>query len=81
MHNNQLDNKAAISNSNNNTINPKSKHVDLRYHSVREHVKLNNVKLNHIKSQDNLADGLTKYLNTTLMNKFREKLLSSFNDN
>jgi len=30
------DNKAAIYSCENETINPKSKHIDLRYHSIRE---------------------------------------------
>ena len=29
---------------------------------------------------NNLSDGFTKYLNTTLMNKFRENILTSFKD-
>jgi len=74
------DNKTVIYNSNNQTINPKSKHIGLQYHSIRELIKLNEVKLEYIKSNENLADGFTKYLNSTLIKRFREKLLSSFND-
>ena len=74
------DNKAAICNSENETINPKSKHIDLRYHSIRESIKNNYIKLKYVKSEYNLSDGFTKYLNTTLMNKFRENILTSFKD-
>jgi len=49
------DNKAAIFNCKNETINPKSKHIDLRFHRIRELVKGNQIKLNYIKSRDNLS--------------------------
>jgi len=71
----KIDNKAAIYNSKNETINPKSRHIDLKYHKIRELVKENKIDLKYIKSQYNLADGLTKYLNGTLTNKFRNTLL------
>jgi len=32
----KIDNKAAIYNSKNETINPKSRHIDLKYHKIRE---------------------------------------------
>jgi len=75
------DNQAAIYNGENETINPKSKHIDLRFHSIRELIKNNQIKLQHIRSGENLADGFTKYLNTNLLNKFRENILFEFNDN
>ena len=74
------DNKAAIYNCENETINPKSKHIDLRYHSIRELIKEKYINLKYVKSEHNLSDGFTKYLNTTLMNKFRENILTSFKD-
>ena len=64
-----IDNKAAIYNNKNETINPKSIHIDLKYHKVRELIKENKIKLKYIKSQYNLADGFTKYLNDTLTKK------------
>jgi len=73
-----IDNKAAIYNSKNETINPKSRHIDLRFHKIRELVKENKISLRYIKSQYNLADGFTKYLNGTLMKKFKNSLLTDF---
>jgi len=45
----------------NETLNPRSRHIDLRYHKVKELVKTNTIKLEYIKSENNLADGFTKY--------------------
>jgi len=73
-----VDNKAAIYNCENETINPKSRHIDIKYHHIRELVKENRIKLKYVKSMDNLADGFTKYLYTNLMNKFRESILEKF---
>ena len=75
-----VDNKATIQISKNNLINPKSKHIDIRYHFIRELVLQNKIELVYIKSQNNLADGLTKYLNNSLMDKFRNLLLYNFED-
>ena len=70
------DNKATIYNFMNETINPKSKHIDIKYHHIRDLVKENKIDLKYIKSQDNLADGFTNYLNITLMTKFRNNILT-----
>jgi len=70
-----IDNRAAIYNSKNETINPKSRHIDLRYHKIRELIKEDKIDLKYIKSQYNIADGFTKYLNGTLTKKFKNSLL------
>jgi len=56
------------------------KYIDLRYHSIRKLVKNNYIDLKYVKYKYNLSVGLTKYLNSSLMNKFRSYILSSFND-
>jgi len=71
-------NKATIYNSENQLINPKSKHINIRYHQVRVLVNKQILKLKYIKSKENLVNGLTKYLNNTLMNKFRDSTQSRF---
>jgi len=68
-----------IYNSENQSINPRSKHIDIKYHHIRDLVNKKIIKLEYIKSKDNLADCFTKYLNNTLMNKFRNTLLTKIN--
>jgi len=71
-----VDNKAAIYNCQNQSINPRSKHIDIKFHHVRNLIKENKIDLKYIKSKNNLADGFTKYLNSSLMDSFRNSLLS-----
>ena len=54
-----VDNKAVTYNAKNQSINPKTKHVDIRVHYIREIVKENKIYLKYIKSENNLADGFT----------------------
>lgn len=70
-----VDNKAAIFISENNLINQKVKHIDIRYHYIRELIKENKIKLKYIKSQENIADGLTKFLSNIKMTTFRNNIL------
>ena len=75
-----IDNKAAIYNAQNQSINPKTKHMDIRIHHIRELIKNGKITLKYIRSQHNLADGFTKYLNNTQMDKFRNSLLTKATD-
>jgi len=45
-----VDNKAATYNSENETINPKSMHIDIKYYRIKELVKSNKKGLIYIKS-------------------------------
>ena len=52
----------------------------IRVYYIREIVKENKIYLKYIKSENNLADGFTKYLNGTLMVKFRNSLSTKIDD-
>jgi len=73
-----VDNKATIYNSENQSINPKSKHIDIRYHHIRDLISKKLIVLKYVKSKSNLADGFTKFLNKTLMDNFRNTVLTEF---
>jgi len=44
-----IDNKAAIYDNESETINPKSRHIDLKYHKIREFIKEDKIELNIYK--------------------------------
>ena len=56
------DNQACIARSNNPIMHKRTKHIDVRFHFVREKVESKEVELVHIPTQHQLAEILTKPL-------------------
>lgn len=56
------DNKGAIDLSNNGGYRPRTKHIDIRHHFIREKVDCGEVKIEHIPTERMTADVLTKAL-------------------
>nr|ADE10067.1 rve [Tremella fuciformis] len=56
------DNQAAILLSKNPVQHDRSKHIDIRYHFIREKVEHGDITLNHVATEHNLADLFTKSL-------------------
>lgn len=57
-----------------NTETRRGKSIDIKFHSIREAVKMGEVQLKYIRSQDNIADILTKPLGTTAFDSIRRKM-------
>lgn len=57
------DNRGAIQLAKNSVTNPRSKHIDVRHHFLREHVESGIVNVMYTPSENMLADSLTKPLN------------------
>lgn len=60
------DNKSAIAISENPKFHSRVKHIDIRFHYLRDAVRSGELKVEYIPSEDNPADILTKSLGTTL---------------
>lgn len=60
-----FDNKSAIDTETGDSINRRSKHIDQRFHFIREQVQDGVVDISHIPTEDMLADHLTKPLGPT----------------
>ncbi|KAJ4781946.1 polyprotein [Rhynchospora pubera] len=69
-----LDSKSAIELAKNPVHHERSKHIDVRYHFIREQVKMKNIELIHVKSEDQVADIFTKPLPIKLFEKFKNLL-------
>ena len=52
----------------------KSKHIDIRYHFIRDLCTSNAIKLAHVGSNDNIADIMTKQLPRCKFDKFHEAI-------
>ena len=58
----QVDNKSAIELAKNPMNHERSKHIDVRFHFIRDHVNKGSVELVHVASQDQVADIFIKPL-------------------
>ena len=57
-----VDNKSAISLFKNPVFHDRSKHIELRYHFIRQCVEEGSIDINYIRTNDQLTDPLTKAL-------------------
>ena len=68
------DNKSAIALAKNLVFHGRSKHIDIKYHYIREQVKDGEIELNFCRSEDQIADILTKPLKADLFERLKTML-------
>ena len=68
-----VDNKSAIELAKNPIQHGRSKHIDIRYHFIRDHVKQKTVKQKYCSTTEQVADIFTKALSTDNFRRLREK--------
>ena len=73
----RVDNVGAIYLAHNATSGPRTKHVDIRYHFVRDYIEDGIVKILFVKSADNDSDIYTKNLGEELFNKHSKKYIET----
>ena len=57
------DNQGAIKLADNPVNHPKTKHIAVRYHAIREHIANGEIRLEYLSTDRMVADGLTKATN------------------
>ena len=60
------DNQSAICLAKNQSIHGRTKHIDIKYHFIRDAVEAGKIKLVYCASEDMIADMLTKELYQTI---------------
>ena len=68
------DNQGAIFLASNPAQEHRSKHIDIRYHYIRECVEKEKVKLHFVPTTEQIADIMTKNLSYDKFKKFRNQL-------
>jgi len=68
------DNTSSIKLSKNPIVHARSKHIDVRFHFLRDLAKDGVIELNHCNSQDQLADIMTKPLQLETFCNLRTRL-------
>ena len=68
------DNRSGIRLSENPVFRDRSKHIDIRYHFLRDYVQRGTIRLEYIQTNEQVADFFTKALCRQSFVKFRDKL-------
>ena len=68
------DNQSAIKISLNPVQHSKTKHIDIRHHFIREHIKLGDIEVHFIHTEEQLADIFTKPLDEARFRELRHEL-------
>ena len=69
-----MDSKSAIELAKNPVHHERSKHIDVRFHFIRECIKRKDIKMVHVPSRDQIADIFTKPLPKQLFEHFKKQL-------
>lgn len=70
----KVDNKSAISLCKNPVFHDRSKHIDTRYHHIRECIEGGKINVEYVSSDEQLADILTKPLGRVKFQELRAKI-------
>lgn len=68
------DNQGAIALTDNPNDHPRTKHIAIRYHAIRDLIQSGEVKLQYLPTYEMLADALTKVMEKTLMAKLTKAI-------
>ena len=68
------DNQGAIKIADNPINHPKTKHIAVRYHAIRDHIGNGEIRLEHLPTDKMIADGLTKVTNHASQGRLVEDL-------
>jgi hypothetical protein len=65
-----VDNESAIALAESSAYRARTKHINVRYHYIRQEVQEGRIELSYLPTEEMPADGLTKPLQRTLFQKF-----------
>jgi hypothetical protein len=69
------DNQGSLFIADHNTSHNRTKHIDIQYHFIREHVRNKNINMKYVNTKEQLADILTKPTPKIIFTRLNGKLL------
>ena len=72
----RTDNQAAKQIASNDTLHSRSKHIDIRYHFIRQLIQEQQVKITYISTKEQEGDINTKRLDVSTFRKLRNRIMS-----
>ena len=75
------DNEGCIKIGRNPELHPRTKHIDIRYHFLREYIIAGNINLNKISNFDQIADALIKALPKNTFERFMKQIELTYKSN
>lgn len=70
-----IDNQSAMKIAENDIDHGRTKHIDIKYHFIKQHIKDKTIQLKWVSTQSQIADILTKGLSYETYNKFRSMMV------
>ena len=68
------DNTSTIAITQNPVLHSRTKHIDVRYHFIRDHVEKKNVRIEYVRTEKQIADIFTKPLSEARFIELRNEL-------
>jgi hypothetical protein len=68
------DNQGCMAMANNSMTSTRAKHIDIKYHFVRERIENREIKLQYLASEKMMADMLTKPVSKQIIDRSKVKL-------
>lgn len=69
-----VDNTSSMKLAANDAYHDRTKHIDVRFHHIRDNLEKEKVKNTYVSTHDNLADALTKALNGIKTKQFAQEM-------
>ena len=68
------DNQSTIQIASNPIHSKKTKHIDVQYHAIRDYIKNNQIKVKYLRTDEMVADSMTKSLAQVQYNKHKDAM-------
>jgi hypothetical protein len=73
----KVDNQACIMIAKNPGLHKRTKHIDIKYHFIRQAIEAEQIQLEYVNTEDNCGDILTKPLSKEHFERHKNKMLQA----